>query len=132
MGGAQKKEKEQNNETGCPCVFFFCFSFFLCPPPPGPSWPLKGPPYSSETLKASLQNSLTWARYHFHNGLPFICYFLKAPCTTNSQKMQQVLDIAAKCSTRHGHTHIGILLRYNYYTIFCEDIRVPDIMFEDL
>ena len=46
--------------------------------------------------------------------------------------MKQVLDLAAKCSTRHGHTHIGILLRYNYYTIFGEDIRVPDIMFEDL
>ena len=46
--------------------------------------------------------------------------------------MKQVLDIAAKCSTRYGHTHIGILLRYTYYTIFGEDIHVPDIMFEDL
>ena len=46
--------------------------------------------------------------------------------------MKQVLDIAAKCSTRHGQTHIGILLRYNYCTIFGEDIRVPDIMLEEL
>ena len=50
VGGGGKKKK----------IFFLCgccvcFFFFLPhPPPPGPSRPLKGPPYSSETLKASL------------------------------------------------------------------------------
>ena len=40
-GGGQKKGS----------VFFF---FLPTSPRPGPSRPLKGPPYSSETLKASL------------------------------------------------------------------------------
>ena len=49
-GGVAKKRKKQNNNL-------YCFSFFSSPPPPsgpGPSRPLKGPLYSSETLKASL------------------------------------------------------------------------------
>ena len=54
-GGGQKKKKEKKTKTK-KRFFFLFFSFFLCPPPPppGPSRPLKGPPYSSETLKASL------------------------------------------------------------------------------
>ena len=72
-------------------------------------------------------------------SLPFyivVCIYLlffESPVHNQIPKnMKQVLDIAAQCSTRHGHTHIGILLRYNCYTIFREDIRVPVIMLEDL
>ena len=49
-GGGRKKKKKQNQKTKKKIFFFF----FGPHPPPGPSRPLKGPPYSSETLKASL------------------------------------------------------------------------------
>ena len=45
--------------------------------------------------------------------------------------MKQVLDIAADCYTRHGHTRIGILFTVHIYTISDEDIHVPAIVVED-
>ena len=55
-GGQKKKRKEQQKASKKKKLFFVFFFFFSLapPPPPGPSRPLKGPPYSSETLKASL------------------------------------------------------------------------------